>query len=111
MGFFVFHDVFESGVADGVVAEDFSVRATDGSGGWVLSGTVGQDAFKTEIDKDDNGSYELTLTKTDQDLFTNVALGGAKNIGLKYSAPSSDTKGGGVAQDFTVILTASRYTP
>jgi len=95
----------------GNVAEDFSVRATDGSGGWLLSGTVGQDAFKTEVDKDDNGSYELTLTKTEQYLFTNVAQEGTKSIGLKYSSPSSDTKGGGVAQDFSVILTVSEYTP
>lgn len=95
----------------GNVSEDFGIKGTDGTGGWIISNTVGQDAFKTEADRDDNGSYELTLTTTDQELFTNVTSESTKNLGLRYSAPSSDTKGNGVPQDFNIVITATKYTP
>jgi hypothetical protein len=95
----------------GNVSEDFAIKGADGAGGWIISNTVGQDAFKAEADRDDNGSYEIILTKTDQGLFTNVASGVAKSLGLRYSAPSSDTKGNGVLQDFNIIITATKYTP
>jgi hypothetical protein len=95
----------------GNVSEDFAIKGADGAGGWIISNTVGQDAFKAEADRDDNGSHEIILTKTDQGLFTNVASGVAKSLGLRYSAPSSDTKGNGVLQDFNIIITATKYTP
>ncbi|MBN1903190.1 S8 family serine peptidase [Candidatus Sumerlaeota bacterium] len=95
----------------GNVSEDFAIKGTDGVGGWTLSGAAGQDAFKAEADKDDNGSYELILTTSDQGLFTNITSGGSKLLGLRYSAPTGDTKGNGVPQDFSIIITATKYTP
>jgi hypothetical protein len=95
----------------GNVAENFQIKGADGTGGWVLSNTIGQDAFRVDVDQDDNGSYDIVLTKINQLLFSNISVGGTKAIGLKYSAPSSDTKGKGVAQDFLITITASRYVP
>lgn len=95
----------------GNVAENFQINGADGTGGWILSNTIGQDAFKLDVDQDDNGSYDIVLTKINQLLFSNISIGGTKAIGLKYSAPSSDTKGQGVAQDFLITITASRYVP
>ncbi len=95
----------------GNVAENFQIRGTDATGGWALSNAIGQDAFKAEADKDDNGSYDIILTLINQLLFSNISIGGAGTIGLRYSAPSGDTKGAGLAQDFSIIMTASRYVP
>jgi hypothetical protein len=94
----------------GNVSENFTIQATDGATSWTLGDDTGQNIFKAEVDKDYNGSYE-TLTKSPQGLYTNVSIGGTKNIGLRYNSPSGDTVGGGKPQGFTVILTASRYVP
>jgi hypothetical protein len=96
---------------DGNVAEDIAINAGDGAGGWLLQDAVGADAFKVEADGDANGVYELILGKIDQTLYSNLDTGGAKGLKLRYSAPNADTKGGGVAQDFTITITASRHTP
>ncbi len=96
---------------DGNVAEDFTIKAADGSGGWTLSGTVGQDAFKFETDKGDDGSYETVLTTSEQSFSTNVSTSGSETLGLKYSAPSANTFGEGVSQDFTITIKASRHVP
>jgi subtilisin family serine protease len=94
----------------GNIAENFTIQATDGATSWTLGGNPGQDIFKAEVDKDDNGSYE-TLTKSPQGLYTNVSSEGTKNIGLRYNSPTGDTVGGGKPQGFTIVLTASRYIP
>ena len=96
---------------DGNVPEDFTIMGGNGSNGWVLQGAVGQDAFKVEVDKNDDGTYETVLTTSEQALAIDVPQLGAETVGLRYSAPSSDTLGPGLAQDFTVTLKASRHVP
>ena len=96
---------------DGTVAEDFTITAGDGSSGWTVENNVGVDAFKVEADIGDDGSYELVLSTSEQTLATDVSASGTETLGLRYSAPSSDTVGGGVDQSFTVTVTASEALP
>ena len=115
IGIIPLSSVYEAGpytiTNNGNVAEDFDIKGANGAGGWTLSGSIGQNAFKVEVDKEDDGSYEIILTGTDQALYSNLAVSGTKNIGLKYSAPNSDTVGGGTAQGFNITITASKYIP
>ncbi len=92
---------------DGNVTENFKIKAGDGAGGWQIGNDPGLDQFKVEVDKDDNGSYEIALTTTDQTLYTSIGVNETKNIGFRYSSPTQDTKGGGVDQGFVITITAS----
>lgn len=95
----------------GNVAESFSIQGTNASGGWTLQGAIGLNAFKVEADRGDNGSYETVLSTGELPFATNVAVSGTETLGLRYSSPSSETFGAGVAQDFTITLKASAYAP
>ena len=95
----------------GNVAQDFTIKGSNGANGWTLSSTPGQDAFRTSVDKDDDGSYEIVLTTTDQPLSENVAVSATNTFGLRYEGPTADTKGAGLPQDFTITITASKYVP
>ena len=88
---------------DGNVAIDLTIKATNGTGGWTLAASAGADAFSVDVT-----SPALNLTTSDQNLATNVAVSGTKGIDLTYNAPTSDTAGGGTAQDFTITITASK---
>lgn len=96
---------------NGNVAEDFDIVATNGANSWNLAASPGANAFKVEADQGDNGSYETILTVVDQIFATNVSVLGAQSLGLRYTAPTSDTQGEGVSHGFTVTLTASRHVP
>lgn len=76
------------------------VAGTDAAGGWVL-GTAGADAFGVAV------SGMGALTTANQTLDAGVAAYGTKGFSLTYSAPTSDTLGGGVDQGFSVTVTAS----
>jgi len=95
----------------GNVAEDFMIQASDGVGGWHLATVAGLNAFRVDADKNNDGVYELVLTKADQALTTGVLVGGPRAFRLKYGAPTGDTVGGAVAQNFSVILKASLHVP
>lgn len=95
----------------GSAAEDITIFGSNGSNGWTLAATVGLNAFKVEVDKDDDGSYETVLTTSEQVFATNVLVSGTETLGLKYSAPNGDTYGGGLPQDFTITVKASEYVP
>jgi uncharacterized repeat protein (TIGR01451 family) len=95
----------------GNVPEDLAIAGDDGSGGWRLDNSAGLNAFKVEVDNGDDGSYETVLTTATQTFAPGVAAGSTETLGLRYSAPSQDTVGGGVAQDFTITLKASRHAP
>lgn len=107
--------VVESGVFvttnTGNVAEDFTIRGTDGASSWTLQSAAGVNAFRVEVDQDKNGSYDFNLTKSEQPLASNVAVGGSQTLGLRYSAPTSDTLGAALPQDFVTIIKASRHVP
>jgi len=95
----------------GNVPEDLAIMGGNASGGWRLDNSVGLNAFKVEVDNGDDGSYETVLTTATQTFAPDVAAGSTETLGLRYSAPSQDTVGGGVAQDFTITLKASRHAP
>ena len=94
---------------NGNVTEDISVSATDGDGGWVIGSAAGADTFKLAADVEPYSAYDVVVSGDDTEVATGVAAGAAKAFKLQYSAPTSDTKGGGVSQDFTVTLTASKH--
>jgi hypothetical protein len=96
---------------DGNVAEDIAIKAGDGAGGWLLADARATDAFTVEADRGHDGSFELFLQKIDRLLFGNLAVGTSQTLGLRYGGPSGDSKGGGVAQNFTITFTASKYVP
>jgi hypothetical protein len=95
----------------GGVAEDITIFGSNGSNGWTLASEVGLNAFKVEVDKDDDGSYETVLSTGEQTFATNLVVSGTETLGLKYSAPNDDTHGGGLPQDFTVTVKASEHVP
>ena len=97
---------------EGTVAEEFEIDGTNAEeGGWELKDTVGTDDFKVEVDKNNDSTSDFNLSSSKQTLVESVAQGADHDFKLKYYSPSSDTKGGGVAQDFTITITASRYVP
>ncbi|MCX5757802.1 MAG: fibronectin type III domain-containing protein [Candidatus Hydrogenedentes bacterium] len=109
------NDVVEAGPFTvqnlGNVGEDISIKGGNGGGGWSLQSVAGTNAFKVEVDKGHNGSYEMVLTTGEQTLATNVPVSGVQTLGLKYSAPSGDTIGSGAPQGFTITFKASKYVP
>ena len=87
---------------DGNVNIDLAIACSDGLNGWTV-GTVGSDnVFQVDVT-----SPELTLLTTDLPLATGVAPLGTKTFDMTYTAPTSDTQGGGVDQTFTITITAS----
>jgi hypothetical protein len=95
----------------GGVAEDIAIFGSNGSNGWTLASEAAVNAFKVEVDKDDDGSYETVLSTSEQPFATNVVVSDTETLGLRYSAPNGDSYGGGLAQDFTVTVKASEYVP
>lgn len=95
----------------GNVPEDFAIAGSDGAGGWLLQAATGQNAFRVDVDKNNDGIFDFVLAKTDSALGANLPVGGAQTFRLKYTAPASDTLGAGVAQDFVVTIKASRNVP
>jgi len=95
----------------GNVPEDVTIKAGNGSGGWQLQAAPGSNAFSVDVDKGDDGSYEIGLTTLEQLLAEAVPVSGNNTFGLRYRSPSGDTFGGGVAQDFTITLKVSRHVP
>ncbi|MCX5757801.1 MAG: hypothetical protein NTU83_04715 [Candidatus Hydrogenedentes bacterium] len=78
------------------------IKGDDGAGLWTIGATAGADRFVVSV-----SDPAITLTKTNQELAASVAAYGNKAFSLTYSAPTSDTKGGGVAQGFAVTIKAS----
>jgi len=95
----------------GNVAEDISIKGSDGSNGWNLEGAVGVNAFKVEADQGDDGSYETVVTTEEQAFAMGVPVLSTETLGLRYSGPSGDTMGGGIAQDFILTLKVSMHVP
>jgi hypothetical protein len=96
----------------GNVTEDFTVKGGDGAGGWLLSPATGPNAFRVDVDRENDSTYDFVLTTSELPLALNIPTGGgSRTMRLKYTAPSSDTYGTGVAQHFVVTVRASRHVP
>lgn len=78
------------------------IIGADGAGGWTIGATPAEDRFTVAVT-----SPEITLTKAYQTLAASVPAYDSQGFGLTYSAPTSDTKGGGVSQGFTITVKAS----
>jgi len=89
---------------DGNVAIDLTIKATDGAGGWTLAPAAGANAFRVAVT-----SPALNLSTSDQSLATNVGVAGTQGIDMTYNAPTSDTYGESVDQQFTVTVSATKY--
>ena len=83
-------------------ATKLEIMGSNGAGGWTIGATPGADRFVVAV-----SSPAITLTTAYQTLDASVAAYGNKGFDLTYSAPASDTKGGGVDQSFAVTLKAS----
>lgn len=83
-------------------ATKLEIAGSNGAGGWTIGATPGADRFVVAVT-----SPAITLTTAYQTLEASVAAYGNKPFALTYSAPSSDTKGGGVDQSCTITLKAS----
>jgi hypothetical protein len=83
-------------------ATKLEIVGADGAGGWTIASTPGLNQFSVTVT-----SPTLTLTKTYQVLAASVAAYGSKLFSLTYAAPSSDDKGAGVSQNFTITVRAS----
>jgi len=94
---------------DGNVAEDISIKATDGAGGWTLGTTTGEDTFTLSADVSPYSSYDIAISTSDTAIISNLSSGNSSNFKLQYSSPTSDTKGGGISQNFTITLTAAKH--
>ena len=95
----------------GNVSEDFSIRGTNGSSGWTLQNTTGENAFTIDVDEKYDGIFEYALSNSEKACATAVVVSGAELIGMKYHSPGSDTLGAGFPQDVTVTIKASRHVP
>lgn len=88
----------------GNTATKLEIAGTDAAGGWVLDTAAAGDKFVVSVA--DSGPL-FPLSKTGQTLAAAVPAYGAKEFSLTYSAPTSDTKGAGAGQGFSVTVTAS----
>ena len=86
----------------GNVATKLEVMSSNGANSWDIGATAAADQFVVAV-----GSPAITLTTGYQELAASVAAYGAKVFAFTYSAPSSDTQGGGVGHDFTITVKAS----
>ena len=89
------------------VAADIAIGGSNGQGGWNLSATVGTDAFRVEADADGDEVADVDISVGTQNLYSSVVAAGEKTFGLRYSAPSGDTKGPGEDQSFSITVSVS----
>lgn len=83
-------------------ATKLEIAGSNAAGGWTIGATPGADRFVVAVT-----SPAITLTTAYQTLEASVAAYGNKPFSLTYSAPTSDTQGGGVDQSFTITVKAS----
>jgi outer membrane protein assembly factor BamB/beta-lactamase superfamily II metal-dependent hydrolase len=93
---------------DGNVNEDFKINGADGAGGWTIQPEIGADKFTVKADTDPYEGYDIQLGTIPTILAPAISVSGTVQFKLQYSAPSSDTKGGGIDQGFTITVTASK---
>ncbi len=77
------------------------IKGSDGLGTWVIGTPSGANQFEVAVDDPD-----IKLTTSYQELAASVSAYGDKFFDLTYSSPTSDNKGAGVDQRFTVTVKA-----
>jgi len=93
---------------DGNVIETFTINGADGAGAWANGAAIGADQFMLKASIDAGVTWPIAVLNGGNVLKTPVAVGAGLPFQLQYSAPSSDTKGGGVAHGFSVTVTATK---
>jgi len=89
----------------GNTASKLEITGTDAAGAWVLDNAAGADQFAVSAVAAPDPAINLSTSY--QVLAASVPAYGSRGFTLTYSAPTSDTKGGGVDQGFTITLKAS----
>lgn len=93
---------FTAQVGNTAVSLTIRAEVATGTTRWAIADTAGADQFRVAV-----VSPVLNLNTTDwKSLGAAVAAYGSKNFSLVYYMPTSDTKGGGVDQSFTVRVKA-----
>ena len=82
-------------------ATRLEIKGSDGLGTWVIGTPSGANQFEVAVDDPD-----IKLTTSYQELAASVSAYGDKFFDLTYSSPTSDNKGAGVDQRFTVTVKA-----
>lgn len=93
---------------DGNVTEDLAIKGANGAGAWVLGAVAGADQFALGFDITSPYDTFTAIDATGVSLKAALARNGAQTFMMKYSMPTSDTKGGGVGQGFNITVTASK---
>jgi hypothetical protein len=86
----------------GNTATKLEIMGANGAGGWTIGTSAVADQFKVAV-----SDPAINLSTAYQELAASVAAYGKKDFSLTYSAPTSDTRGGGVDQGFSITLKAS----
>ena len=87
---------------DGNTTSTLDIMGADGSGGWIIGTPPGADRFEVAVT-----APAITLTKSYQQLAASLGIGADQDFQLTYKSPTSDSKGGGVNQGFTITVKAS----
>lgn len=96
---------------NGNVTIDLNIKGSNGATNWTINGTsTGADQFTVQAH---NGTPALSptsflLTTVDHALSSSLATSSSQTFDLTFTAPSSDTGGGGADQSFDVTVTASQ---
>jgi hypothetical protein len=86
----------------GNINTKLEIKGEDPPGGWTIGSPPASDRFEVAV-----ASPALTLTTSYQVLAASVTFYQSLDFGLTYKAPTGDTKGGGVNQDFNITVKAS----
>lgn len=88
---------------NGNVTVDFNIQADDsGANGWSI-GTVGLVNVFQVVET----NLALTLTTSPQTLLATVTPTSTATIDMTYTAPTTDSVGGGSSHGFDIVVTAS----
>ena len=90
---------------DGNVTEDLTITGANGANSWNLGPAPGVDVFAVMLDR--SLPSEDMLETSPVPLTTSLAPAAGYAFTLDYSAPTSDTQGGGLDHSFSITITAS----
>jgi len=86
----------------GSVILNFTIKGTDGTGGWSIQTIVDTDTFVIEVD-----DPSFNITTEEQPLASGINPAAVYGFCLKYKSPTLDTKGAGIGQGLDITITAS----
>ena len=94
-------------INNGNVVQDIFIYGTNSAGGWKLLDTTDENTFTVEIFKN-NASYSF-LSNNEQEIISSLSENQSDFLMFKYHAPSSDSIGADVNQNFSIIFKASMH--